>query len=43
MSPHASATGMNSSGGIMPCTGWFQRTSDSTPPIVPVARRITGW
>ena len=43
ISPVCSASGMKSSGMTRPCTGWFQRTSASTPTTSPVLRFIRGW
>ena len=31
ISPHSSATGMNTGGGMSPRLGWFQRISASNP------------
>ncbi len=41
--PVSSAIGMNSTGPTMPRSGWFQRSSASTPEIDPSERRTTGW
>jgi len=43
ISPDCSATGMKSSGGTRPRTGWRQRTSASTPATEPSARCALGW
>ena len=43
ISPLSSATGMNWSGGIIPCVGWGQRSSASMVAIPPVRRSICGW
>jgi hypothetical protein len=34
---------MNSAGGIMPRTGWRQRTSASMPMMRPLLRQACGW
>ena len=41
--PVSSASGMKSSGGTMPRSGWIQRISASTPEIRPDSSSITGW
>ena len=41
--PVCSASGMNSSGGTMPCSGWCQRTSASAPTTAPVGGSTFGW
>ena len=43
MRPVSSASGMNSSGGMRPRPGWFQRTRASTETVWPVARSTIGW
>ena len=41
--PVSSASGMKSSGGMIPFSGSNQRISASTPVIFPVGSSITGW
>ncbi len=41
--PDSSATGMKPAGGIVPRSGWFQRTSASQPTIRSLARSTSGW
>ena len=43
ISPVSSASGMNSSGGTTPRTGWFQRISASTPVVLMSLRANVGW
>ena len=43
MSPHCSATGMNSAGGTESPSGRSQRSSDSIPTGKPVPERTIGW
>ena len=43
ISPVSSASGMKSSGWIMPRVGCCQRTSASKPTIAPLCRSISGW
>ena len=43
IAPVASAVGMNTEGGIGPCTGWCQRTSASAAATSPVRRSMIGW
>ncbi|MNV86837.1 hypothetical protein D3C71_1808950 [compost metagenome] len=41
--PKRSASAMNTMGLTMPCCGWFQRSSPSTPQIWPSWPSIFGW
>jgi hypothetical protein len=34
---------MNSTGEMVPCSGWRQRSSASRPATVPLASSIFGW
>jgi hypothetical protein len=43
ISPVLSAIGMNSAGDTMPRTGWFQRTSASTPHSWCMFSETVGW
>ena len=43
MTPDSSASGMNSTGGTRPRSGWFQRTSASKPVVRPSVTRTVGW
>ena len=41
--PVCSASGMNSSGRTSPQSGWFQRSSASTPVTWPLLGTACGW
>ena len=43
IAPLSSATGMNSPGETSPRSGWFQRTSASTPMTAPPSSVTIGW
>ncbi len=43
MKPVSSASGMKRTGGTKPSSGWFQRTSASTPTRRPVSISTCGW
>ena len=43
IAPVASAVGMNTDGGMGPCSGWFHRTSASAAATSPVRRSMIGW
>ncbi|MNT46551.1 hypothetical protein D3C72_1832040 [compost metagenome] len=43
MKPLSSASGMKRAGGTRPSSGWFQRTSASTPTRRPVSISTCGW
>ena len=43
IAPVSSASGMNSTGGMSPRSGWFQRTSASKPVVRRSVSRTMGW
>ena len=43
IAPVSSASGMNSTGGTSPRSGWFHRTSASKPVVRPSVSRTVGW